>query len=165
MASNTKKAKKAFGFNLIDVIVLLALLAVIFGIVYYFFMRDEKSGEESFVLEYVIETKELPDEFSGYVKKGDRLMSGDGKVFLGEVTAAEYEQATVTVFDGETGEQISSPYPGHANLYITVRGTAEHSDGGYRIDGTDIFVGSEISYRVPDFSGVGKCVSMKVTEG
>lgn len=161
-----EKTKKSYRVNVIDILILLLLALIICGTVYYFFFRDGVKNDTAVAVEYVIESDLVPDEFSNLIKKGDRLTCKNGTVSIGEVTAIEYKQSVYTYVDPDTGEQVDNPYPGHVDIYITVKSDAEIADNGYLIDGSiKIFVGTELGYRVPDYSGVGSCISLKTTRG
>ena len=157
------KKKKAFRFNIIDIILILVILAAVSFVVYLFLSRDNASDGEAFNAEFVIESKEVREEFSGLIKPGDILFDSVKQAELGEVIYVEYVNAVRTTVNNETGEQKAVEVPGRLDVYITVRSTNVTHDGCYKINGNyDLMTGSYFSYRVPGFAGEGSCVSVKI---
>ncbi|MBR6559234.1 MAG: DUF4330 family protein [Clostridia bacterium] len=159
-----KKAKRGFRFNIIDIILLLVIIAAVLGVIYFFLSHDDVPGaSDTFSAEYVIESKEIRDEFDGLIKPGDIILDSVRQIKLGEVLYVEYVDAVRTTVNTDTGEQKNVEVPGKLDVYITIRSTDVTHDECYKINGSyDLMTGSYFSYRTPGFVGEGSCVSVKI---
>lgn len=156
-----KKTKKAH-FNLFDVLLLLIFLAALALLAYIFLFRSSpaEAGRENREITYVLETKEIREELRGLVQVGDKVVDTVAHYPLGEVINVQYSEMEYTGLDEATGEMVTSPYPNHIKVTVTVRATAQISDGSYSIGGYRMSVGSKVYFRVPHFTETAFCTSL-----
>ena len=159
-----EEKKKAFRFNVIDVIIILLVLAAVAALVYFlFFKNDAPSSDRVYEVEFVIESKEIRNEFSGLIKQGDTIYDMNTQRKLGEVINAEYVDSVRKTFDSGSGESKVSRVPDMLDLYITVRADDVRLTDCYVTEGRfKLIVGNEAEYRTPSFSGRGTLVSVKI---
>jgi len=157
-----EKAKRRFRFNVIDALLLLILFAAMGLLGYIFLWNGAAPSEEAAKtdLVYVIETKEFPKELRGLVSVGDKIVDTVGHYALGEVINVQYSDMTYTGLNEATGELVTSPFPNHLKVAITVRAAADVSDSAYSIGGYRMSVGTKVYFRVPHFTYSGYCVSL-----
>ena len=157
-------AKKGPRFNLLDLILILILLAAL-GTLFWLFFADgvlaSQKNDDRVQIEYVIESKKIREEYRGLVSVGDTIVDTVGHYPLGEVINVQYAEATYTGLDQSSGEMVTSPYPGHLKVTITVRAEAVKSDMSYSIGGYRMSVGGEVFYRVPHFTFSGYCTGLE----
>lgn len=159
------KQKTAPTFNLLDALIILALLAAAATGVYWFAAKASASAApETHRVRYVVECKNIRDEFTGCVSVGDRVTESVRLYDLGVVTAYEYRDSIWRGTDIIEGVQVVSDYPGRSDMYITVEATAAIGAASYNIGGFEMSVGSPIYLRLPNFYALGYCISLEVID-
>ena len=160
------KTKKSFRFNIIDAIIILFILFAGAAAVYFLLFRGIGNAEsKNFTAEYVIESKEIRSEFVNLIKTGDKIIDSQKNEIIGEIISVEYTPSTRTTVNTVTGELIKSTVPERYDVYITISSDDVSYSGNYKIAETvDLFVGSDFSYIVPSYEGVGSCISMNIFE-
>lgn len=161
MNNNSQEKKKAV-FNFIDVLLIVAFLAGALSLVY--FLRDRKvvisdSGETEEII-YRLEISPMREEFRNLVSIGDTVTDAVSLLPIGEVTDVSYSACYYTGLDRTTGETVKSAYPGMITMTVTVKAQASPENGGYTVNGRDLILGTDFAFRVPAFTGTGKCISV-----
>lgn len=160
-------AKKKKGFNFIDFLLILLVLALIAGAVYLFspasFLR-QLSTEKTGTLSYTVEIVGVDEDYLNLINEEDAVGDASTKAVLGTVRAVDYsikqtELGYTQTENGYVGEL--NEYGDRYNVLVTVEAEAQYVPGrGYYIDGTRIAVGEAVSLRFPDYSCQGYCVSL-----
>ena len=163
---NGQKNKAGFRLNIIDVILIAIVLACGALLVYMFTSSSLISNNNQVEIEYTVEFRQLRDEFVGedFIKKGDKVTDTVTLYSIGEVTAVSYSDYIYVGVDSD-GQLVESPYPNYVNMLITIRATADVSDGVYSVGGYTVAVGKSIALRVPNLVGEGYCQSITELEG
>ncbi len=162
--NKTKKRK----FNVMDAIILVLIVAVIAVVAVFAGLRS--TGAVTDVketgIEYVVEFRQIREEFADNFKEGTLVSDAVAKYQLGEVVAVNVENATYSSNDLKTNELVISDYPEHINVQLTIKATATFNEQGlyYLGGGYQLSVGSTVHVRTPDFTGTGYCIEMKKTE-
>lgn len=166
--NKTSQEEKKIVFNFIDVILIIAFLAGALLLVYFLRERrivtsDSKEKEE---IVYKLEISPMREEFRNLVAIGDTVTDATSLLAIGEVTDVSYSACYYTGLDRTTGETVKSVYPGMITMTVTVKAQSSPDNGGYTVNGREIILDSGITFRVPSFTGTGKCISVsKSVEG
>lgn len=160
--------KRKSGFNIIDVLIILLVVAVGFAAYFLFFRSDaatERNGdEEKIKIRYVLQVSELPAEYADNIKEGECLIDYATHVSAGDVVAVGSEEFVYVGHDKTTGEQKLTPVKELTNLYITVEGEARMFKEMYVVNNTSVYVGKRIDLMMPDLFCTGTCISLEVIE-
>lgn len=162
---NNTQDKKKIAFNFIDVLLIIAFLAGALSLVY--FLRERKivisdsGGTEDIV--YRLEVSPMREEFRNLVAIGDTVTDGTSLLPIGEVTDVSYSACYYTGFDRTTGETVKSAYPGMITMTVTIKTQASPENGGFTVNGRDLILDSSFAFRVPAFTGTGKCISVSAS--
>ena len=161
MNSNSQEKKK-YVFNFIDVLLIVVFLAGALSLVYFLRERrvviSDSDGTEEIV--YRLEISPMRDEFRNLVSVGDTVTDAVSLLPIGEVTDVSYSACYYTGLDRTTGENVKSAYPGMITMTVTVKAQASPENGGYTVNGRELILDTGFAFRVPAFTGTGKCVSV-----
>jgi hypothetical protein len=159
---NVGQKKKKISFNLIDVILVVIALASIAVLVFLFNNKEivKPNGKENVKIEYTVTLSPVREEYINLVKIGDKVINTAVMENCGEVVSVSNSDYYYVGTNSETGESVSTPYPGMKTIVIKIRATATKTAYGYSVNGFDIVIGEDVSIRVPDFTGTGKCTSV-----
>lgn len=157
MAAVNKKRK----FNFIDFLIILIVVAIIGAAAYLVGAKKMFAGDAySLDVEYVVEFRQVRDEFLDCFTTGVEAVDAAKKYRLGEVIGVESTASIYTGNDLVNGKLVYSNYPEHSDVRLTIRSTAKLDakgmyilDGGYRIS-----VGSVVYVRTPGFTGTAYCI-------
>lgn len=165
--NNTKKtAGKRFRFNFIDVMLILIILfsaaALWYVLTQYGRPESERETQVLGQIEYHLSVSPIREEFRGKVNVGDKIRDRETGAVLGEVTDVSYGTYPFVGTNRDTGEPVVSAYPGLLTMTVKVRAEADMTDGFCRIDGTEMLIGKEVGFRVPDLYATGICSSLEI---
>ena len=154
--------KKKIKFNLIDVALIVIALTAIAILIFVFNSKEivKPGGKEKVEIEYTVTLSPVREEHVNLVKIGDKVINTEVMENGGEVVSSTNSQYYHIGIDSETGKSVSTEYPGMKIMVIKIRATATKTDYGYSVNGFDVVIGEDISFRVPDFTGTGKCTSV-----
>ncbi len=164
--NNNPSEKKKYVFNFIDVILIILILAAASALVY--FLRERKivisdKGETTEII-YKLEVSPMREEFRNLVEIGDTVTDCTYLLSIGEITDVAYSPCIYTGFNKELGETVKSTYPGKITMTVTIKAEARITDTGYTVNGKELILDEMISFRVPGYTGNGKCVSITVSD-
>ena len=159
---NVNPKKKKIHFNLVDLILIIIALASVSVLVFVFSSKSiaKTSSSQTVEIEYTITFSPVREEYINLVKIGDKVtntanMDDCGEVYL--VSNSDYEHVGINT---ESGEKVTTKLDGMKSMVITIRAKATKTAYGYSVNGYDIIIGEDISVRVPDYTGIGKCTSV-----
>ena len=147
-------SKKKIYFNFIDVLLLLAILASTVTLV--FVLKDRRvisSGSDGSEVLLRVEITPLRKEFRNAVTIGDIVTDNVSQKRIGEVTDVSPTNCVYLGTNKTTGATVSSTYPDHVTLTLTIKAEAHKTSRGYEIGGRLLTIGDTLSLRVPDFIG------------
>lgn len=168
MGTNMEKKRR---FNAVDAVLIILIVLVIAAVVVFFAFQGVKgtqisTEEPEAEIEYVVEFRQILEEFSDNFKVGTEITDSVAKYQMGEVIAVNVEKATYNGNNMNTHELVVSDWPERINVQVTIRADAKlnekgfcYVDGGYRVS-----VGTAVYVRMPDFTGMGYCIDIKQTE-
>ncbi len=162
---NKKGTKRQF-FNLFNILTVLVIIAGLAAALYFFVLREEP--ETTVVqsdIEYIIEIKDVRDEFTDKIEVGDTVTDSVGQIQIGTVKEIEYIRSHTYELDNDTGTLVASEHPDHSDFIITVSAKATLTDMGYDIGGCVINVGTPVYARFPSFIETGHCISVRIVNG
>lgn len=122
-------------------------------------------AEDSAPLTYKIRLHMIRDDIAPHIRRGDNIIEAVGKYNIGVITDIRYEKCTAEVFSHRENRNILSEYEGYCDITLTVSALASKGERGYSVNGYSLRFGKEIPMRLPDFYGVGKCISVASQEG
>ena len=160
------KSDKKIRFNLLDIL-LIALFIVSLILLFRIFFSDGAFAvkeDDSVDLIFTVESKKIREEYRGLISVGDTFVDTVGHYTLGEVINVQYAEATYTGLDQSTGKMVTTPYPNHLKVTITVRAKATKNDMSYSIGGYRMSIGTEVFYRVPRFTFSGYCTGIRMAD-
>ena len=162
-----KKISVKSRFNIVDIIVILIAAAIVFGFFWAFDPFDWFDGSVDFrdtSISYVVEIKGVDNELISAVRIGDNVIDTVSSDIIGNVTEVTVQPAYEWV--SESGEMIKREISGKSDVFIEVTARCVYKSAlGYGVNGNQITVGSRISLRTINFSGVGYCISLKENGG
>lgn len=151
----------AIRFNLIDVLLILAMVAAACVLVYLITTSNpDMQGETELI--YQVEVHRAPEEFRGLIDIGDKVVDTVTLYSIGEVIDVTYADSLYTGENKLDGTLVFSPEPGYLSITLTIRASATPQGNSYLVGGGySVAVGKLISFRVPDFTGEGYCIIME----
>ncbi len=160
--NNQKNEKKRFYFNFIDVILIVAILSATLLLVYFLKERKIVISDDNQRCEVVYELEFSPmrEEFKNLIEVGSILTDADSLRSIGEVNNVTYSPCYYIGFNKENGQPVKTIYPERTTMTLTVKASAEITDSGYLINGREITLNKHLSIRTPEFTGVGKPISI-----
>ena len=154
--------KSKIRFNIIDVLLILTIIAA--GSLAAYFIMSGRVGQQAAVpqrqIQYTVLLTKVRGEFKGNIKIGDSVTDTVKLMPIGEVTDIKTVQTSIEIEDENAGRIVSAAMPDNYDITVTVTAEAAVSTGFYMIGGYQIQVGTLVSLRVPDFTGVGYCTSI-----
>ncbi len=162
-----KSSSRRFAFNIIDFLLILVILAAISAMVYL--IANPQSAEnqdktQTVMLEYQITVPSLREEFQGKAGIGDTLRDSLTGMPLGEIVDITYAAAMHHGINQLTGETVSTPKAGYLTMTLTVRTEADRKDGFLAVDETEMQMGKQISFLLPNLTASGYLSAMTATE-
>ncbi len=161
-------AKRKTGFNLMDAVILVAILAVVALLLYVFVFSESASVQagntDSYTLTYVVEATKISEEFADKISIGDTVIDSAKKMRIGTVTAVEvkpYEHMATNLHEGKL---VLTPVDGYKNLEITVQADAVLDGISYSINGYEVYVGAKIFLSFGDMVCSGYCISLDAAQ-
>ncbi len=157
---------KTVHFNIMDLLIILVVLAAgaLLLYVFVFSAKGETSTPDTRKIRYVVEIKNIRDEFIDNVTVGENLTDASKLYPLGTIVAYESMPSTYTGTNKMDGTITVGDYPEHSNMYITVEADAVISPQAYNVNGFELSVGTVIYVKLPNFTGTGYCIKLEEIE-
>ena len=153
-------------FDLIVVVLLAAAIALLLSGTQLQTLFRTESGSTPCTVEYMVMFSDVDEDFAYAVANGNTAYHTSSKAAMGTVYAEPEVQAHRVVIYAD-GEAQMQDKPGSVDVIITIRAAAEYTEGvGYTVGTTTLRVGSSVSLRFPNYSGVGSCINIsKLADG
>lgn len=162
MENNINKTEVKRGrFNAFDALIIVLVLALVFGAFYIFdpFGLFYGGTKENVTLRYTVEFKNVDDDFNDNVSIGDSVYNATSSSVMGKVISVTVKPAFEWV-EGETS-MVQKPIAGKSNVFVTIEVECVHEKGmGYLVNGDQVVVGLPMSLRFPNFVGSGHCIAI-----
>ncbi len=164
-AKKERPAGKRIGFNLLDVILIFALILAA-GLVISVYSPGGLLfvADREVTLVYTIEVSGVPAEYASAISVGDSVYDADGYA-LGEI-ATDVEVEPYLVYEYKDSEEglgslVAVEHTDLKCLIITVTVKADYKEGvGYTADGRRIAVGAKYDLVIPGFESSGECIGI-----
>ncbi len=141
---------KKHRFNIIDALIIIAILLAASAAVYILFFRSTGPESSQVKLRYVLNCDWIRSEFTGNVRVGDKVFDPSGNV-MGSVTAVQVSEASYAGSDKSDGTPVvTKGIDGYKVLTLTVDADGTHSGTSYFVNGNEIIVGKEAGICFPN---------------
>ncbi len=164
---NSKKSK----FNIVDTFVVLILLALIFGIV-FFFIRESRTiyeGRSEKNITYKICISGVESEYASTFVTGEKIYNSSTLNYIGTITKVETLPATESgekaVAGAAEGEYLLKQEERHGlcDIYITLTAKTKLDTRGVAyIDSERITIDSELDVRCDNFAAPSRITMFSV---
>lgn len=147
------KNGKLFGkINLFDLLVIVLILALVFGVCYKFLVLDKEEALNTVEVTYDLKIETVRDVTVNAFREGDTVYHYTLEEPIGTVEKITAITAN-DPFDTLTGEALSAPVEDRFDLVVTVKGTAVRQDDGNLmmgkvklVEGTDLRVSTQLAH-------------------
>ena len=158
--------KRKMKFNIMEVLILLAVAAVAAVLVYVFVLSentpvDSLGGTPTTKITYVVELTGIDDALSDNISVGETLIDAAKKMNIGTIVAVETQPYVYLGKNLTDGTMELTTVDNKSTIYVTVEADATLTGIAYSISGYDIYVGEKVYLSLPDFTGTGYCISLK----
>lgn len=157
---NNKEVKKN-RFNVVDAIILLAIIALIFAVLYSFdpFGWFAPEGRENVKLVYTVEFKGVDNDVKDNIVVGEKAFLSSTPYVMGEVIEVKTQESFIWEYDEEKGVMTKKTLADKTDLYVTIEVKCTYEKGsGFVINGQQIVYGAEFDLRFGNFFGNAYCV-------
>ena len=163
------KNKKRVGFNFIDVLIILFVLAFIFVVINVLSplsIFKKFFAEDTITVRYTVEFIAVDEAYIDSIKENDAVVDAVSKHTLGNVDAVDNNTLYTSLqYNEEDGSGSLSVHEGKYNVTVTITATGSYEEGvGYNVNGKRIAVGEKMSLRFPDYVAEGYCIALSVEE-
>ncbi len=153
-------------FNIIDLLISIIILVVIAFLAYIFVFNSSfgSANSDTVTIQYELEVRKVNDMLIDPASRNVdcQIIDAAEKFPLGTVKEFYTEPATLSTFDAETGEAMTSDYPEHSNFYFVIEAEAKKDpeNNRYLLDGFELAVGSLVYIRTPYFTSSSYCIGI-----
>lgn len=151
------KAQKKRGLGLLDVLIILVVLLILAGGIWWATGRgtDGQGGTE---VTFSVELQRVPADFTSGIQPGDKVYDSQKGGYLGEVVSAEITPYTILTYSQNDHTYHDFTVEEQYTAIITVKGNAEVTDRSTSIGGVTVAVGKEMYLKSKSFAGSGYCI-------
>lgn len=162
----SSRRKKRYKFNVIDFLIILAVAAVIGGMVIrYGYYRSEKENMNRDEAKITLLVSGVPEEMRDAISEGARISFVNGGEFTSTLETASSEGASVT-FTGNNGEVVVSDSGDTYDVTLVIKTSGTLDSTGYRVGGkTDVAIGKTVAVYSPGFVVQGKVINIETNAG
>ncbi len=159
-------SKKKVKFNIMDALILLAVLAVAAVLLYVFVFSESGEGlsDDTYTITYVVEVTRLNEEFADRVAVGDAVVDSSKKLPIGTVVAIEKHPHEHLGKNTKDGSVTLNTVDGFLDLYITIEAPATLNGISYNIGGYEVRVGTKVYLSFSDLVSEGHCISLSAAQ-
>ncbi len=168
LAPHAHKRGKGRKFNVIDVLLIVAVVLVVAALVYVFLpssLIKNLTADETKAIQYTVEFVGVDEAFLNNIQIDQVIYDSVSKSEMGKVYAVDYSHPyeELTYDENNNGVGILTPVEGKYNIQVTITATAQYKSGeGYTVGGTRIAVGEKLFAKFPNFVGEGYCIGLVV---
>lgn len=160
--------KRKWRFNLVDALILLALVAAVL-VLLYVFVWSEKSSFRSIQgnkvkVTYVVEINGLDEDYKDTIKVGATVTDSSKKMAIGTVASVETQDYVYLGTNILNDTLVLNTVNDLITQYVTVEAEATLADNQYSIEGYPIYVGALVYMMFPEMVCSGYCISLDVAE-
>ena len=150
------KTKDVPKFNIVDVLVILAIIAAIAAAIWFF--TGTGFGNERyvyFVVEFQAQMPDFEDNIiAGYAAEAE-VRDSIRNLFLGHVWDVWSQPAVLVTFDNTTNTFVNEVIPDRYDVYVTIRGVGTENESAIQSNGQIVRVGQEMFIAGNGYAGIG----------
>lgn len=154
--------KRNYKFNIIDLVLIIAILVSLGAIIYASFGAIVTDSER-ITVRYTVEVPEIRTDFVSKAQEGDTVRDYKTGDSLGKIVSVSANPAKHTGTDS-AGALVITEIADYKTMYVTVEASVTKSESGYYVGNYGFTVGSEMSLRLPQLQLEGSCVSIDVVQ-
>ena len=158
-----ERTKKNGGFNILDALIIIGILAFIAVIVIVYSPVGLFNLSDDAVIIYTVRVQGVSADYAGSVKVGDKVTDSKGYDLGTVVSDVEIEPHAVYEYrenEEGSGSIVKITHPELVDLVITVSANAKANEDGYTVDGKRIALEAEYELVFPGFESKGVCISL-----
>ena len=155
--------KRKLRFNAIDAILIFAVAAVMFVLLYVFvFDKDNGTVSEtpSKTIQYTVLIQNIDEKYRDIIKADQPVTDAILKKSIGTVKGVQVFDMVQTAFNNETLKEVYPTVEGRVNMKVTVEAEALETSRQFSVDGSVIRVGKQYSLMFPEIYCVGYCIDI-----
>lgn len=160
MNQHTNKLKRRF--NIIDIVILLALLAIVTFAANY--IANDMFSKELVTVEYYLRIHGVSERDAAKLSVNDAVSANTSGTTLGKIREITVTDAKEAVFNSETGRYVYAPVPGKKTVYLRVSAVCTYKDHSYRIGDYVISAGTSPDILLPFSCDAVEIVSVRAAE-
>ena len=150
--------------GVLDLLVIIAVLAVVAAAVYYFTHNEvgnsaASSGKNQ--ISYVLEIQDVPASFADQIIIGDSVYESQSDAYIGKVTAAKLVPYRVDAYQKDRDTVVAKEVQGKYCLRVTVTALADISAASTEVNSIPVMVGSQVNVRTSTVGGVSYCIKLE----
>lgn len=159
------ESKRAPKFNIVDGLMILAIIAGIAAAIWYF--TSTGLGDERYVYFVVEFPAQMPDfednVYAGFAPEAE-VRDSIRNYFLGHAWDVWSRPAELLTFDNIANEFIIETIPDRYDVYITIRGVGTENESNIMSNGQIVRVGQEMFIAGNGYAGIGFITQIWTTE-
>lgn len=156
--------KKKFKFSVIDVIISLAIIALIVAGVKIINKTEVRSNGIPDV-EFTVEIKQKTQSYADSIKKGGDVYDSVKGGYFGTVTNVEAKPAEAVAADTVDGKYVMSHFEDRYDVYVTIHGTpSTFTDKDVKFASKEVKIGEEAFIKSKNYTGTGYIVKMDILD-
>ena len=160
MNQHTNKLKRRF--NIIDIVILLALLAIVTFAANY--IANDMFSKELVTVEYYLRIKGVAERDTARLSVNDAISANSAGTTLGRIREITVTDEKEALFNSKTGRYVYTPIPGQKTVYLRVSAVCTYKDHSYRIGDYVISAGTSPDILLPFSCDAVEIVSVRVAE-
>lgn len=159
-------------FNFVDVVIIIAIVAVIGAVIWIAMVQSGNIEREKVVnVEYTVRLTSVRSEFADSIHNGDMVIDSSTGEELGLVIAVRHPENTkyynpnVIVGSGERMTVGTSSYEDLYDIHVTISSKATIGANGVAyVDKNKILIGAPINFRISPFAQTCYITAFAITE-
>lgn len=162
--SKEKTNKEPKGFNLLDILIVVIVIAVIGGGFYAYSKFTDGQQKNKHAIEYQVELKGVDQSFVDAISKGDPLRESIKGNNLGVVASESHTAATNINTDFLQGKYVDVPVPDKLDVILTISSEAVISEKSITVGGLEIKIGQKIYVKGKGYAKEGYLLNINIKE-
>jgi hypothetical protein len=159
---NTKIRPK--GFNLLDIIIIVIIVAFIGGGWYAYSHYTESQQKNKREVVYQVELKGVDQNFVDAIAQGDPLRESVKGNNLGNMISKEVVSATNVNTDFLNGKYVAVAVPDKLDVVLNISAVAEVSEKSIVVGGLEIKIGQKIYIKGKGYAKEGYLLNINIKE-
>ncbi len=160
MPLKDKKGSQSGRFNILDLLIIVAIIVLIGGVYIKFFTGQSKAAVQTTKVRYDIEVRNINKDFLDAIQPGDPIRDSVKGNNLGRVLDKAVYPASTINMDIESGRFVKEMVPDLFDVMISIEADAVVTPRDILVDGSDIRVGKKLFVKGKGYANT--CFVMRV---